>query len=377
MSGWQPSARVGMVGAGQLARMTQQAAIGLGVELRLLARGDTDAAAAVSATFDCGSPDSLADLRRLAASCDVVTFDHELVPNDHLVQLEAEGVDVQPPARAKLAAQDKLHARDLLGGAGFPVPQFAPVDSLDDVAAFGERVGWPLVLKRRSGGYDGRGVRIVADRSEAGSIELDDGGWLAEELVPIDLEVAQLVVRSRTGEIAAYPLVHTVQEDGICVETVVPAGVAPTVASRCREIASGIAETIGAVGIVAVELFVDAESEVTINELALRPHNSGHWTIEGSETSQFENHLRAVLGWPLGSVAPTAGAAAMRNLIGRDEENLSDRVGVALGVPGAHLHLYGKDPAPGRKLGHVTALGDEPETARRRCLEVVAIMQPE
>ncbi len=376
MSGWRPSATVGMVGAGQLARMTQQAAIGLGIELRLLAGGDEDSAATVTGTVLYGNASSYADLRKLAEESDVVTFDHELIPSEHLARLEAEGFDLQPPPRAKLAAQDKLHARELLGGCGFPVPEFTAVGSAAEAVAAAERLGWPIVLKRRRGGYDGRGVRVVADRAELEAIEFDEDGWLAEELVPIEMEASQLVVRSSTGELAAYPLARTVQRDGICVETVVPAGLSAAIAERCRELAIGIAETIGAVGVMAVELFLTPEAEVIVNELALRPHNTGHWTIEGCETSQFENHLRAVLGWPLGPTRQLAPAAAMRNLLGSDFEGPS-QVAAALAVPGAHVHLYGKKPAPGRKLGHVTTLGDESEEARRRSRETIEILQPE
>jgi 5-(carboxyamino)imidazole ribonucleotide synthase len=377
MSAWRPSATVGVVGGGQLARMTQQAAIDLGIELRVLARGGEDAAASVSSLTTYGEPDSLNDLRRLAEACDVLTFDHELVPNRHLLQLESEGHNLQPRPRAKLLAQDKLHAREFMRDSEFPVPEFAPVRSPRDVETFAERCGWPLMLKRRSGGYDGRGVRVLADPRAADEVAYGDGQWIAEALVPIEIEASQVVVRARGGEVAAYPLVRTIQRDGICVETVAPAGVSPELAGRCRDLAIEIAGRIEAVGVMAVELFVTARGELLVNELALRPHNTGHFTIEGCETSQFENHLRAVLGWPLGPTWPLAPAVAMRNLIGSGFNEPSERVGAALRVPGAHLHLYGKEPAPGRKLGHVTALAEEAEEALRKCRETIEILQPE
>jgi 5-(carboxyamino)imidazole ribonucleotide synthase len=377
MTGWRPSATVGIVGGGQLARMTQQAAIDLGIELRILARDGEDAAASVSSSTAFGQPDSLTDVRQLAESCDVLTFDHELVPNRHLRQLQREGHDIQPQPGAKLLAQDKLHARELMRNAGFPVPEFTPVRSADDVESLAMRCGWPVVMKRRSGGYDGRGVCLVADRRAAEELGCDDGGWIAEALVPIELEVSQVVVRSRGGEVAAYPLVRTIQRDGICVETVAPAGVSPELADTCRDLAIEIAETIESVGVMAVELFLTPATEILVNELALRPHNTGHFTIEGCQTSQFENHLRAILGWPLGPTWPVAPAAAMRNLIGVGFEDPSERVGAALRVAGSHLHLYGKDPAPGRKLGHVTALAEDADEALRRCRETIEILQPE
>lgn len=377
MTTWLPSATVGIVGGGQLARMTQQAAIDLGIELRVLARDRNDAAVSVSDKTSFGPPESLPDLRRLAESCDVLTFDHELVPNRHLVALERDGHDLQPPARAKLVAQDKLHARRLMASGGIPVPEFAPIHTAADVEKFAGRHAWPVVLKSRSGGYDGRGVRIVEDMEAAEQVAFDRGNWLVESFVPVELEASQIVVRTRSGEVAAYPLVRTLQRNGICVETIAPAGVSPAIAEDCRELACEVADSIGAVGVMAIELFLTPRAELLVNEVALRPHNTGHFTIEGCETSQFENHLRAVLGWPLGPTWPVAPAVAMRNLIGTDSGSPSTRVGMALRVAGAHLHLYGKEPAPGRKLGHVTAIGEDVDEARRKCSEAIAILQPE
>lgn len=377
MSVWSPSATVGVVGAGQLARMTQQAAIDLGIELRMLAAGPADAAASIG-RVRFGSPSDLDDLRRLASECDVLTFDHELIPHGHLAQLESEGFVVRPSAHAKLAAQDKLYAREVLAAAGFPVPEYARVRTLAELEEFAERVGWPVVLKRRTGGYDGRGVAIVGDLAEAEAAGFGAGDWVVEEHVEIVREASQVIARSANGETAAYPLVETVQKDGICVETVAPAFVCSALEDKARDLAERIAETIGAVGIVAVELFVTADSRLlVVNELALRPHNSGHFTIEGCVTSQFENHLRAVLGWPLGDTSLVAPAVAMRNLIGVGEANPAERLPDALAIEEAHVHLYGKEPANGRKLGHVTALAETTDEARAKCREAVEILQPE
>jgi 5-(carboxyamino)imidazole ribonucleotide synthase len=352
--------RVGMVGAGQLARMTHGAAIELGVELVVLATSEDEPAVTAGAACRLGSPDVLEDLAGLAADCDVVTFDHEQVPNEHLRELERRGVAVRPSAQAALAAQDKLHARRLLGEEyGLPVPGFAEVADGADVARFALRHGWPVVLKAVRGGYDGRGVVMVATPGEAEAVLATGGAWLAEECVPLDLEVAAMVARRPSGEIAAYPVVETVQADGMCRELRVPAPLPDDLAAEAQALARTIAERLGATGILAVELFVSG-GRLLVNELALRPHNSGHWTIEGAATSQFENHLRAVLDLPLGETTRRAPAVATINVVGPDDGgDPRTRLPQALAVPGAHLHLYGKAARPGRKLGHVTALAGD------------------
>ena len=374
-----PSARVGIVGGGQLARMTHQAAIDLDIELVVLAADPGDAAVAATGTARIGDPADLGELRRLAIDSEVLTFDHERIPSEHLEALEAEGFSLRPSAGAKRAAQDKLYARELLHRNGFPVPRFAPIDSADEVAAIAADWGWPVVLKRCRGGYDGRGVEVAGDVSTAAAMLSRGGGtWLAEELVPIDRELSQVVVRSPSGETAAYPLAETIQEDGICLETRAPAQVEPRLARRCVELAIAIAEEIGATGVVAVELFLAENGDILVNELALRPHNSGHFTIEGCETSQFENHLRAVLDWPLGPTDLRSPAVVMRNVLGLEGTDPAGRVAAALRVPGAHLHLYGKAPRSGRKLGHVTALaGDLGEAlARSRRCAALLVAEP-
>jgi len=355
---------VGIVGAGQLARMTHRAAIDLGVDVLVLAATGDDAAVRGGARHIMGSHTDLDDLRGLAARCDVVTFDHEHVPPEHIRALEADGVAVRPGSRAALAAQDKLHARRLLGEElGLPVPPFAPVATTADVERFAAEQGWPVVLKARSGGYDGRGVQIVHDPDAAAAVLGAGGDWLAEAFVALDLEVAVLVARRPSGEAVVYPLCETVQQEGMCRELCVPAPLGAAQAAQAEAMALAIAAAIDAVGILAVELFVSG-GRLLVNELALRPHNSGHWTIEGAVTSQFENHLRAVLDLPLGDPATVAPAVAMVNVVGPPGGgDPADRLAAALAIRGAHVHLYGKEARPGRKLGHVTALAPTLEGA--------------
>ncbi len=365
-----------MIGAGQLARMTQQAALDLGVELRLLAAGPGDAATVASSAALLGDPARLEDLRQVAAGCDAVTFDHERIPPANLRSLEREGLPLRPGSAAKLAAQDKRHARELLSRHGFPVPAFEPLAGRADLDRVGSALGWPLVLKSRFGGYDGRGVEVAAD-PEAAAAVLDRGGeWVAEEYVAIEHELAQIVIRSPDGSVVAYPLVETIQRDGICHEIHAPAPVPEPLAERARALATGSDEAIDGVGVIAVELFL-AGGELLVNELALRPHNSGHFTIEGCETSQFENHLRAVLGWPLGPTGLRAGAVVTLNVLARAGVDPLQRVAAALAVPGAHIHLYGKEPREGRKVGHVTALADDRRQAHAVAARARALLTGE
>ena len=368
--------RIGMIGAGQLARMTHQAAIGLGIELRVLGESAADPAAAAGARWHPGSPDRLAVLRDFAQAVDVVTFDHEQVPTEHLSALEADGVRLRPPARAKLFAQDKHVARRELREAGFPVPEFAVATSADDVDRFAERHGWPLIAKTMRGGYDGRGVFEVASRVEA--TELLNGhaaGFLLEPRLELRRELAVIVARTEEGEAAVYPVVETIQEDGICRELFAPSSLSEGEAESAQRLALDIAGHIGAAGIMALELF-DTGDELLVNELALRPHNSGHFTIDACATSQFEQHLRAVCGWPLGDTSLLAPVAAMANVISPDDvTDPAQRTGDALTIPGVHVHLYGKAPRPGRKVGHVTALGSELEDTRERARAAAQILE--
>ncbi len=354
--------------------MTHQAAIPLGQSLKVLATSADDAAALVVPNVEIGHHADLDALKNFAQGCDVVTFDHEHVPGEHLRVLAAAGVSVQPGPDALLHAQDKLVMRRKLAELGLPVPPFAEVTEVADVLEFGAEHGWPCVLKTARGGYDGRGVWVLdtPDGAKRTVTELLGSGaqLLVEQRVPLRRELAALVARSPFGQGAAWPLVETVQEDGICVQVLTPA---PNASAELVEQAQGlalkIAESLDVTGVLAVELF-ETDDGLVINELAMRPHNSGHWTIEGSRTSQFEQHLRAVLDYPLGSTEQTAPAVVMANLLGSPIElkmGVDERLHHLFArYPHAKVHLYGKSERPGRKLGHVTVLGDRMDEVREQ-----------
>jgi 5-(carboxyamino)imidazole ribonucleotide synthase len=360
---------VGMVGAGQLARMTHQAAIGLGLSLRVLADRSTDSAALVVADVVVADYRDLDDLLDFAAGCDVLTFDHEHVPAEHLRALVDKGVVVHPGPEALLYAQDKVAMRSRLAELGLPVPRWGRIDEPGDVADFAAETGWPVVVKAVTGGYDGRGVWLVEGLGAAERLMTAAGSTAlyVEERVAVRRELAAVVARRPSGEVAAWPVVETVQRDGICAEVLAPApGLAPGRAEEARRLAVTIADRLDVVGVLAVELFETADG-LLVNELAMRPHNSGHWSIEGARTSQFEQHLRAVLDWPLGKTTRTAPAVAMANVLGGTDPGLAVRLPAVLGSdPGVRVHLYGKEVRPGRKVGHVTVLGDDPHDVRRR-----------
>ncbi|KQS58094.1 phosphoribosylaminoimidazole carboxylase [Geodermatophilus sp. Leaf369] len=367
---------VAMVGGGQLSRMTHQAAIALGQTLRVLATDPAESAALVAGDVRIGDHRSLADLESFAEGATVVTFDHEHVPTDLLHALQAAGHRVAPGPDALVHAQDKLVLRRALAEAGEPQPAWAQVDTADDVAAFAGDHGWPVVLKTPRGGYDGKGVFVVGDRGEAATLLERHGTLLAEERVDMVRELAAQVARSPFGQVAVYPVVETVQRDGVCNEALVPApGLDDELATAAQEMAVRIADRLGVVGMLAVELFQTPHG-VLVNELAMRPHNSGHWSIEGARTSQFEQHLRAVLDYPLGSTAMTAPVVVMANVLGGDAAD-EDWTGPALDErihhfmahwPDVKLHWYGKGQRRGRKLGHVTALGEDLEEVRARAV---------
>jgi 5-(carboxyamino)imidazole ribonucleotide synthase len=368
---------VGMVGGGQLSRMTHQAAISLGLSLRVLADAAHDSAALVARGVTVGEHTSLEDLRAFAEQCQVVTFDHEHVPGELVEALERDH-EVHPGSAALRHAQDKLVMRERLSALGVPVPPFTPVATDRDVAGFGRHVGWPLVLKAATGGYDGRGVWIVRDLAEARAV-LDSGvRLLAEQKVPLRRELAAVVARSPYGQAAAWPVVETVQSDGICVEVVAPApGLPEEQALEAQRLALRLADELDVVGVLAVELFELPDGALVVNELAMRPHNSAHWTIEGSRTSQFEQHLRAVLDYPLGTTTVTAPWVVMANVLGGNgDEGLDERLHLLLAHdPALKVHLYGKTVRPGRKIGHVTALGDHLDDVRRRAREGAAYLR--
>jgi 5-(carboxyamino)imidazole ribonucleotide synthase len=363
-----------MVGAGQLARMTHQAAVALGQSLRVLASSADDPAALVARDVVVGPYTDLEVVRSFAAGCDVLTFDHEHVPQPVLHALVAAGVRVHPGPDALLYAQDKLAMRERLAGLGIAVPPFAAVSSVADALVFGAGHGWPCVLKAIRGGYDGRGVWMLNTPSGARRVveELLAAGrpLLVEQCVPMRAELSALVARSPFGQGAAWPVVQTVQREGICVEVLAPApGVPPAVALAGQELALRIAAELDVVGLLAVELFLTAAGLV-VNEVAMRPHNSGHWTMEGARTSQFEQHLRAVLDYPLGSTAPTAPVTVMANVLGARSVpamGMDERLHhLYARFPDARVHLYGKAERPGRKIGHVNLLGDDLADVRPR-----------
>ncbi|MEU4828017.1 5-(carboxyamino)imidazole ribonucleotide synthase [Actinomadura citrea] len=364
---------VGMAGGGQLARMTQQAAIALGVPLRVLAGAPEESAARVVSDVRVGNDRALDDLLAFAQGCDVVTFDHEHVPGPHIQKLEATGVPCRPGSAALAHAQDKLVMRERLSELGVPCPAYAPVPSPEPRAfleAFGREHGWPLVLKSTRGGYDGKGVWVVGDLAEAEvaeRLQAEGVDLMVEQHVAFGRELAALVARSPYGQGAAYPIVETVQEGGICTEVISPApGLSKDLAAGAQSLALRVADELGVVGLLAVELF-ETDGGLLVNELAMRPHNSGHWTIEGARTSQFEQHLRAVLDLPLGSTEPTAPYTVMANVLGGDDPDVYPRyIHVMAHDPGVKVHMYGKESRPGRKIGHVTALGADLAEVRER-----------
>jgi len=363
-----------MVGGGQLARMTSQAATGLGVGFRVLAAEASDSAAQVVAGTRLGGHRSLADLRDFAAGCDVLTFDHEHVPGPHLAALEQEGVQVRPNAAALRFTQDKLAMRERMARMGIACPRFAPARTLEQVEAFADG-SWPVVLKAVSGGYDGKGVWVCGTAADAsgvlahGTLLAEEGGLMAEEYVDFDRELAVLAARSPHRQGAVYPVVQTIQRDGVCREVIAPApGLAAGRRAQAQALALRIAKELGVTGLLAVEMF-ETPAGLLVNELAMRPHNTGHWTIEGARTSQFEQHLRAVLDLPLGDPQMTAPAAVMANVLGGDDPDVYDRyIHVMAADPAVKVHMYGKAVRPGRKIGHVTVTGDDVEelTARAR-----------
>jgi 5-(carboxyamino)imidazole ribonucleotide synthase len=357
---------VGIVGGGQLARMSAAPAAALGIGLRVLAASAEESAAQVIRDVALGRHDDLEALKRFADGCDVVTFDHEHVPPAHLEQLEAMGVAVRPGPSALFHAQDKIHMRQALTDIGIPCPRWSVVTTAAEVEEFADDAGWPVVLKTSRGGYDGRGVWVLETPAEVApvlEVPLAAGAqWLVEERIDFVQELSAQVARSPHGQAVAYPVVRTVQANGICAEVVAPApGLAGARAVQAQDIALRIARDLNVTGMLAVEMFDDGY-DLYVNELAMRPHNSGHWTIEGATTSQFENHLRAVLDLPLGSPAPVAPCAVMVNILGGDVGDLYSAYRHVLARdPSVKVHLYGKEVKPGRKVGHVTLLGHDHE----------------
>ncbi|MFE0424195.1 5-(carboxyamino)imidazole ribonucleotide synthase [Streptomyces sp. NPDC058953] len=360
---------VGMVGGGQLARMTHEAGIPLGIRFKLLSDTPQDSAAQVVSDVVVGDHRDLATLREFARGCDVITFDHEHVPIEHLRALEADGIPVRPGPDALVHAQDKGVMRARLGALGVPCPRNRVVADPADVTAFAaEGDGYPVVLKTVRGGYDGKGVWVVADEEEAAEPFAAGVPVLAEEKVDFVRELAANVVRSPHGQAVAYPVVESTQVDGVCDTVVAPApGLGEELAGEAQRLALRIAAELGVVGHLAVELFETADGRVLVNELAMRPHNSGHWTQDGAVTSQFANHVRAVLDLPLGDPRPRAPWTVMCNVLGGDYPDMYQAYLHCMARdPRLKIHMYGKDVKPGRKVGHVNTYGDDLADVRER-----------
>jgi 5-(carboxyamino)imidazole ribonucleotide synthase len=362
---------VGIIGGGQLARMMHAAGIALGVRVALLAEGPDVSAAQVVHDVTVGDYTDPATVIAFASACDVVTFDHEHVPTALLAELERQGVVVRPGPAALVHAQDKVVMRRRLAAHGIAVPEFEVVATPQELVAFADRTGWPVIAKTSRGGYDGKGVwRIdTAEAAREPFANLAEGvEVLAEEFVPFTRELSALVVRSPSGQAVAYPISESVQTDGICVETTTPApGLTEEQATTCQRMALEVAADLGVVGVLAVELMQRADGSVVVNELAMRPHNTGHWSIDGAVTSQFENHLRAVLDLPLGDPSSRGTWTVMHNVLGGSRTDLVDGLRhVMARDPGLRVQLYGKGVVPGRKVGHVTVVGEDLDDVRRR-----------
>ena len=373
------SLRVGAIGGGQLARMMTPPAIHLGLEFRVLA--EVQGSSAAMAATQVGDYNQLDVVAEFAKTVDVITFDHEHVPLSVLEALEASGTSVQPPSKALAFAQNKLHMRQRLSLLGLPMPAWSEIKTAAELDAFIANQGGVAILKTPIGGYDGKGVRVVRSSTDASdwlqNIENFGGSLLAEEKVDFVRELAQLSARSVSAEFLAWPLVETQQVEGVCSVVIAPApNASEAVLKQTAEIAKTVADGLGVTGVLAVEMFEARDGRILINELAMRPHNSGHFTIEGSVTSQFEQHLRAVLGLPLGSTEMRATHAVMVNLLGVDESNtFVEHFEKAMAKhPSAKLHTYGKSARQGRKMGHVTVVSDDLEFALAEAKGAAAVL---
>ena len=370
---------VGVIGGGQLARMMTPPAINLGIQIKVLA--EAEGSSAVLATTQVGDYTHLDVVREFAKTVDVITFDHEHVPLPVLEALEAEGVKVNPPSKALAFAQNKLKMRKRLGALGLPMPAWAEIQDADSLQAFIDANGGVAILKTPIGGYDGKGVRVVHSAADAkdwlSNLNQYGGSLLAEEKVDFVRELAQLSARRPSGEFKAWPLVQTIQENGVCSVVLSPAPKASAKTLKTTaEIARSVAEGLEVTGVLAVEMFEARDGRILINELAMRPHNSGHFSIEGSVTSQFEQHIRAVLDLPLGSTEPCAQHSVMVNLLGVDDQNDFIRAydQALTAHPAAKVHTYGKGPRAGRKMGHVTVVSDDAEFALAEAKGAVDIL---
>ena len=360
---------VGLIGAGQLARMMIGPAIELDLTTPVLATDPAESAAAVAAEVRIGRHDDEQAVSALAAEVDVITFDHEHVPARILEDIERAGIAaVRPGPAALVHAQDKLVMRERLTALGHPCPRWWRIGSVTDLEDALAESGGRIVIKTPRGGYDAHGVRIIERAEQAQDWLAEHGELLAEELVPFTRELSAQVARRPGGEAVAYPVVQSVQKDGVCYEVVAPApGLDAEGQQQIQALALAIAEDLGVTGMLAVELFETAGGEVLVNELAMRPHNTGHWSMDGAVTGQFEQHLRAVADLPLGATTPLAPVSVMVNLLGGTAEDLAPGTHAALAAdPELKIHLYGKSVRPGRKIGHVTLVGADADALLER-----------
>jgi len=364
--------------------MMAPCAVALGFELRVLAEAEDVSAVAAVANAPVGDYKDLDTLRQFAQGLDVMTFDHEHVPTEHLQTLIGEGVNVQPQPDALIHAQDKLIMRGVVEKLGLPNPAWAAVSTVEELVAFGEQTGWPVVLKTPRGGYDGKGVRMIDDAGAAAAA----ADWftgtplLAEDKVDFSRELSALVARTPSGEAKAWPVAHTIQVDGVCDEVIAPAQeLSAEVAEAAQQAALRLAEELGVTGVMAAELFeTPGQGQgFVINELAMRPHNTGHWTMDGCVTSQFEQHLRAVLDLPLGDTAALGAVVVMKNYLGGANTDLFGAYPQALAAePDVKVHGYGKSVRPGRKIGHVNVVGrhaSDVDVLRTKAARVAAIIR--
>ena len=342
---------VGVIGAGQLARMMVGPATALGVRLRLFAQNANDSGAQICEHV-VGDYKDLESLKKFAEECDVITFEHELIPLSVIKGLESSGVRVYPPSSAFVFSQDKAAMREKLHS--YPAPQWKVISSTSEVDQY------PLIAKSISGGYDGRGVWKVNSQDELAEILKTTPQLLIEELIAFDCEIAVMVARSPHGQATSWSPTETIQEDGICTLTITPAtSIDSDIAEKAQQLALDIAQEVGVVGVMAVEMFIKGTT-IYINELAMRPHNSGHWTIDGSTTSQFEQHLRAILDLPLGDPTMTQAFAVMGNILGGDKTDMyRPYLHLMARNPELKFHQYKKEVRLGRKIGHVTATGSD------------------
>lgn len=344
--------RVGVIGAGQLARMMAVSANDLGIDFKVFAAIPNDSAAQVS-HFVLGDYTNIESVLEFAKSCDVLTFEHELVPQSVIKAVEAAGIKVYPRSESFTYSQDKLEMRRKITELELPNPKWQKYQGQECEIAF------PLIAKLPSGGYDGRGVFQIDSETQLQELHEKTGTLLLEEKLNFDYEISVMVARSPHNQAATWPATLTIQSDGICTSTVTPVpDISDALANKVQAAALQIAAGISLVGVMAVEMFIVGE-DFYINELALRPHNSGHWSIEGCITSQFEQHLRAILDLPLGSTALRSKYAVMGNVLGGEKSDMyRPYLHLMARAPNLKFHQYGKEVKPGRKIGHVTLCGE-------------------